>query len=94
MELNNIIILSFLIILIAFLINISHLLISLLYLEGIMLSIVLYIPTTLNISPNHQLALILLTFSACEASLGLRIIVKLSRSYGSDLLSSSSINSC
>lgn len=88
------IIISFTIILIAFILNTSHLLISLLYLEGIILSIVLLISITISPSPIHQLSLILLTFRACEARLGLRIIVKISRSHGSDLLSSTALNSC
>jgi len=70
-------------------------LITLLYLESIILTLVLLIPSIINISsPSHQLRLILLSFSACEARLGLSLIVILSRRNGSDLLSLSSINKC
>ena len=96
MNFISLIILSFLIIIIALIINFDHLLISLLCLEGLILIIVLFVPLSTKIfnSPTYQIRLLLLTFSACEASLGLRIIVKLTRTHGSDLLSRSSINKC
>lgn len=74
----------------------SHFLISLLCLEGIMLSLVLFIPSliySLQIS-LPTIRIILLTFGACEASLGLRILVHISRSYGSDIIKSLTINKC
>jgi len=74
----------------------THLLISLLCLEGIILSLVLYVPTLIYITniALSTIRIILLTFGACEASLGLRIIVFISRSYGSDILKSLTINKC
>lgn len=74
----------------------SHLLISLLCLEGIILRLVLLIPSIIyarNIT-LPSLSIILLTFGACEARLGLRIIVLISRSYGSDIIKSLTINKC
>jgi len=96
MNLSSIFLFIFLIILLSFILNYTHLLLSLLCLEAIILVIVQFIPITIYFSsrPINQLRLILLTIRACEASLGLRIVVKLSRNYGSDLLSSSAINSC
>jgi len=69
---------------------------SLLYLEGIILRIVILYPTSImaiNI-PSTTSALILLTFGACEARLGLRLLVKISRHYGSDTLSNLALNKC
>jgi NADH-ubiquinone oxidoreductase chain 4L len=75
---------------IALLIQRSHFLIALLCLEGIILNIVLLIPLII-----YKLAIgipsiriVILTFGACEARLGLSLIVKISRSYGSDIMSS------
>jgi NADH-ubiquinone oxidoreductase chain 4L len=74
----------------------KHLLISLLCLEGIILSLVLYIPCLIYIINLilPTISIILLTFGACEARLGLRIIVLISRSYGSDILKSLTTNKC
>nr|AOR07198.1 NADH dehydrogenase subunit 4L [Mesenchytraeus cf. pedatus SL-2017] len=80
----------------ALLIQRSHFLMSLLCLEGIMLSTVLFIPIMMYsmslILPT--ISIIMLTFGACEASLGLSLLVKMSRSYGSDMMSSLSTNKC
>jgi len=61
-----------------------------------MLRLVLYIPSIIHITnmPLSTIRIILLTFGACEASLGLRIIVLMSRSYGSDMIKSLRINKC
>lgn len=74
----------------------SHLLIALLCLEGIILRLVLYIPSLIYIIQLSipSISIILLTFGACEARLGLRILVYMSRSYGSDIIKSLSINKC
>lgn len=82
---------------IAFIIQRTHLLISLLCLEGIILSLVLLIPRILshsNIFSSTLFAVILLTLGACEARLGLRLIVNISRSYGSDIIKSITTNKC
>jgi len=96
MNITTILILSFIIITLSFVLNYSHLLISLLYLEAITLCIVLFIPATLSssMSPIHQLRLMLLTFRACEARIGLSLIVILSRTNGTDILISHSLNKC
>lgn len=74
----------------------SHLLITLLSLEAIILTIVLFVPLSLTLSgiPLVIMRVVLLTFGACEARLGLRLIVIIARSYGSDLINSLSINKC
>jgi NADH:ubiquinone oxidoreductase subunit K len=60
------------------------------------LILVSIIPLSLSIinMPISTLSLILLTFGACEASLGLRLIVIISRFYGRDILKSLTINKC
>lgn len=78
------------------LINQSHFLISLLSLEGITLTLVLFVPLIISLvrAANTSTSVLLLTFGACEASLGLRLIVLISRSYGTDILRSLTINKC
>nr|BDQ43910.1 NADH dehydrogenase subunit 4L [Metaphire sieboldi] len=76
--------------------NQTHFLMTLLSLEGITLSLVLFVPLMLmNCSaPNTAMAVILLTFGACEASLGLGLMVSMSRSYGNDMLKSLTSTKC
>ena len=59
-------------------------LIALLYLEALALSLALL--SILSIYSNLFIVLIILTFAACEASLGLALLVVMTRSFGSDLL--------
>lgn len=80
----------------ALLLQRRHFLIALLCLEGIILTLVLLIPIILY---SRNLAvptvrIIILTLGACEASLGLRILVNISRSNGSDILKSITTNKC
>lgn len=74
----------------ALLIQQSHFLISLLCLEGIILNIVLLVPIIIyEVSVSiPSISIVILTFGACEARLGLRLIVKISRSSGSDIVTS------
>nr|YP_001315151.1 NADH dehydrogenase subunit 4L [Perionyx excavatus]ABQ01588.1 NADH dehydrogenase subunit 4L [Perionyx excavatus] len=78
------------------LLNQTHFLMTLLSLEGITLSLVLFIPLILMNAqaPNAAMAVILLTFGACEASLGLSLMVTMSRSYGNDMLKSLTSTKC
>nr|ALS46251.1 NADH dehydrogenase subunit 4L [Glycera unicornis] len=70
-----------------------HLLMTLLALEGVMLTLTLII--IIMFSPNELfLSFILLTLAACEASLGLACLVIITRSYGNDHLKSLSPNKC
>jgi NADH-ubiquinone oxidoreductase chain 4L len=76
--------------------NQTHFLITLLSLERITLRLVLFVPLILinSAAPNTAIAVILLTFGACEARLGLRLIVAISRSYGNDILKSLTTVKC
>lgn len=81
---------------IGLIINNKHLLISLLFLERIMLALVILIPLSIIASSSHSIfiRIILLSVGACEASLGLALIVIMSRSYGSDIINSLTSNKC
>nr|AJL34368.1 NADH dehydrogenase subunit 4L [Smutsia temminckii]ATX68956.1 NADH dehydrogenase subunit 4L [Smutsia temminckii] len=75
----------------------SHLMSSLLCLEGMMLSLFTMIAiTSLNI--NFTLAsmapIILLVFAACEAALGLSLLVLVSNSYGTDHVQNLNLLQC
>src|SRR6218665_4195182 len=96
---NSIIILVFLLPLVAILNLISnqaHFLLTLLSLEGIILRLVLFVPLTLSVlsATNTSVSVILLTFGVCEARIGLSLIVLISRSFGTDILNSLTINKC
>nr|AHH93110.1 NADH dehydrogenase subunit 4L [Peniagone sp. YYH-2013] len=74
---------------IGIIINRRHLLSALLCLDLLLISLFLNISSWINIfsSFNYILfSILLLTFSACEASAGLSIMVSISRSHNSDLL--------
>ncbi|NP_776282.1 NADH dehydrogenase subunit 4L (mitochondrion) [Branchiostoma belcheri] len=68
----------------------THLLSVLLCLEMMMVALYLGLGLMSLSGLNYSLmvALVLLTFSACEASSGLALLVLISRSHGSDLLKS------
>lgn len=75
----------------------SHLISSLLCLEGIMLS--LFTIITVTILVNHlTLAsiapIILLVFAACEAALGLSLLVIISNTYGTDYVQNLNLLQC
>nr|AHI95938.1 NADH dehydrogenase subunit 4L [Okamejei meerdervoortii] len=77
--------------------NRSHLLSALLCLEGMMLSLFLALAIwsmTMS-SPSLSLApMILLTFSACEASSGLALLVAATRTHGTDHLNNLNLLQC
>ncbi|NP_008798.1 NADH dehydrogenase subunit 4L (mitochondrion) [Hippopotamus amphibius] len=75
----------------------SHLMSSLLCLEGMMLS--LFIMATLIILNAHftlasMMPIILLVFAACEAALGLSLLVMVSNTYGTDYVQSLNLLQC
>nr|QHI42803.1 NADH dehydrogenase subunit 4L [Nerophis ophidion] len=75
----------------------THLLSALLCLEGMMLSLFLAISIwTLQLdSPNLSSApMLLLAFSACEAAVGLSLLVATSRTHNSDHLKTLNILQC
>nr|YP_009348130.1 NADH dehydrogenase subunit 4L [Petaurista yunanensis]APW83548.1 NADH dehydrogenase subunit 4L [Petaurista yunanensis] len=75
----------------------SHLMSSLLCLEGMMLS--MFILSTLMILNSHftlsfMLPVILLVFAACEAAVGLALLVMVSNTYGLDYVQNLNILQC
>nr|ARM56452.1 NADH dehydrogenase subunit 4L [Sundasciurus sp. FPF-2017]QAB46597.1 NADH dehydrogenase subunit 4L [Sundasciurus jentinki] len=75
----------------------SHLMSSLLCLEGMMLS--MFILTTLMALNSHfslsfMVPIILLVFAACEAAVGLALLVMVSNTYGMDYVQNLNILQC
>jgi NADH:ubiquinone oxidoreductase subunit K len=82
--------------LITFVLQRRHLLIALLALERTTLITIVFAATIYG-SPsqfNIIIILVIITIAACEASLGLALIVIITRSYGSDSVKLLSINKC
>nr|YP_010148390.1 NADH dehydrogenase subunit 4L [Thayeria boehlkei]QQV68814.1 NADH dehydrogenase subunit 4L [Thayeria boehlkei] len=75
----------------------THLLSALLCLEGMMLSLFTALALWVLQSESATFSsapIILLTFSACEASVGLALLVATSRSHGSDHLQNMNLLQC
>nr|YP_001661350.1 NADH dehydrogenase subunit 4L [Daubentonia madagascariensis]Q94NY9.1 RecName: Full=NADH-ubiquinone oxidoreductase chain 4L; AltName: Full=NADH dehydrogenase subunit 4L [Daubentonia madagascariensis]AAK70613.1 NADH dehydrogenase subunit 4L [Daubentonia madagascariensis]AAK70617.1 NADH dehydrogenase subunit 4L [Daubentonia madagascariensis]AAK70621.1 NADH dehydrogenase subunit 4L [Daubentonia madagascariensis]ACI47115.1 NADH dehydrogenase subunit 4L [Daubentonia madagascariensis]AHN16328.1 N len=75
----------------------SHLMSSLLCLEGTMLSMfILTTLSTLNLHYNlsSTLPIILLVFAACEAAAGLALLVTVSNTYGLDYVQNLNLLQC
>nr|BBH36897.1 NADH dehydrogenase subunit 4L [Amblygobius phalaena] len=75
----------------------THLLSALLCLEGMMLSLFLALSLwtlQLNATGFSASPLLLLAFSACEASAGLALLVATARTHGSDHLQSLNLLQC
>nr|YP_002922042.1 NADH dehydrogenase subunit 4L [Lutjanus sebae]ACN97668.1 NADH dehydrogenase subunit 4L [Lutjanus sebae] len=75
----------------------THLLSALLCLEGMMLSLFIALSLwTLQLNSTHfsTSAMILLAFSACEASAGLALLVATARTHGTDRLQSLNLLQC
>nr|AKM55157.1 NADH dehydrogenase subunit 4L [Camelops cf. hesternus PDH-2015]AKM55170.1 NADH dehydrogenase subunit 4L [Camelops cf. hesternus PDH-2015]AKM55183.1 NADH dehydrogenase subunit 4L [Camelops cf. hesternus PDH-2015]UYA96692.1 NADH dehydrogenase subunit 4L [Camelops sp. IMNH 2027/14846] len=75
----------------------SHLMSSLLCLEGMMLS--LFVMASLMILNTHFtlasiMPIILLVFAACEAALGLALLVMVSNTYGTDYVQNLNLLQC
>uniref|UniRef100_A0A8C9HVD0 NADH-ubiquinone oxidoreductase chain 4L n=1 Tax=Piliocolobus tephrosceles TaxID=591936 RepID=A0A8C9HVD0_9PRIM len=91
------IILAFIISLLGILIYRSHLIPSLLCLEGIILSLFI-ISTLISLNIHSPLANIvpiaLLVFAACEAAVGLALLVSISNTYGLDHVHNLSLLQC
>nr|UEP15326.1 NADH dehydrogenase subunit 4L [Panthera leo atrox]UEP15391.1 NADH dehydrogenase subunit 4L [Panthera leo atrox]UEP15664.1 NADH dehydrogenase subunit 4L [Panthera leo atrox]UEP15677.1 NADH dehydrogenase subunit 4L [Panthera leo atrox]UEP15690.1 NADH dehydrogenase subunit 4L [Panthera leo atrox] len=89
--------LAFIMSLVGLLMYRSHLMSSLLCLEGMMLS--LFIMMTVTILNNHftlasMTPIILLVFAACEAALGLSLLVMVSNTYGTDYVQNLNLLQC
>nr|YP_009048536.1 NADH dehydrogenase subunit 4L [Vespertilio sinensis]AHL43872.1 NADH dehydrogenase subunit 4L [Vespertilio sinensis]AIT99382.1 NADH dehydrogenase subunit 4L [Vespertilio sinensis] len=75
----------------------SHLMSSLLCLEGLMLSLFVLVSLmilTTNSTLTNMLPIILLVFAACEAALGLSLLVAVSNTYGVDHVQNLNILKC
>nr|QUQ06566.1 NADH dehydrogenase subunit 4L [Giraffa tippelskirchi]WNH35992.1 NADH dehydrogenase subunit 4L [Giraffa tippelskirchi tippelskirchi]QUQ06579.1 NADH dehydrogenase subunit 4L [Giraffa tippelskirchi]QUQ06592.1 NADH dehydrogenase subunit 4L [Giraffa tippelskirchi]QUQ06605.1 NADH dehydrogenase subunit 4L [Giraffa tippelskirchi] len=75
----------------------SHLMSSLLCLEGMVLS--LFVMAALIILNSHftlasMMPIILLVFAACEAALGLSLLVMVSNTYGTDYVQNLNLLQC
>nr|AGM51457.1 NADH dehydrogenase subunit 4L [Balaenoptera physalus]AGM51548.1 NADH dehydrogenase subunit 4L [Balaenoptera physalus]AGM51964.1 NADH dehydrogenase subunit 4L [Balaenoptera physalus]AGM52159.1 NADH dehydrogenase subunit 4L [Balaenoptera physalus] len=75
----------------------SHLMSALLCLEGMMLS--LFVLAALTILSSHftlanMMPIILLVFAACEAAIGLALLVMVSNTYGTDYVQNLNLLQC
>nr|YP_010415002.1 NADH dehydrogenase subunit 4L [Littoraria intermedia]YP_010415015.1 NADH dehydrogenase subunit 4L [Littoraria melanostoma]URW97524.1 NADH dehydrogenase subunit 4L [Littoraria intermedia]URW97537.1 NADH dehydrogenase subunit 4L [Littoraria melanostoma] len=87
--------LGFIMALIALSLQYKHLLSVLLSLEAATMNVfIMLFAFSNNISFNGEMALILITLGACEASLGLSILVSMIRTQGNDYVSSFSCQKC
>uniref|UniRef100_UPI0030E32962 NADH dehydrogenase subunit 4L n=1 Tax=Assiminea estuarina TaxID=2904674 RepID=UPI0030E32962 len=86
---------SFFLALVTLSLQYKHLLNILLSLEAVTMSLFILLFTLMNnISYSGEMALILITLGACEASLGLSILVSVIRMRGNDYVSSFSSQKC
>ncbi|NP_062475.1 NADH dehydrogenase subunit 4L (mitochondrion) [Physeter macrocephalus] len=75
----------------------SHLMSALLCLEGMALSLFIFTTlTTLNLhfTLANMAPIILLVFTACEAAIGLALLVMISNTYGTDYVQSLNLLQC
>nr|QTA72879.1 NADH dehydrogenase subunit 4L [Muscardinus avellanarius] len=75
----------------------SHLMSSLLCLEGMMLSMFIIISVViinLHFTLTFIMPIILLVFAACEAAIGLALLVMVSNSYGLDYVKNLNMLQC
>nr|UML37426.1 NADH dehydrogenase subunit 4L [Papio hamadryas hamadryas] len=89
--------LAFTISLLGMLIYRSHLMASLLCLEGMMMS--LFIMTAVMASNAHSpliniMPIIMLVFAACEAAVGLALLISISNTYGLDHINNLNLLQC
>nr|WPR14738.1 NADH dehydrogenase subunit 4L [Pseudomphala latericea] len=88
-------IISFFLALVTLSLQYKHLLNILLSLEAVTMSLFILLFSLMNnISYSGEMALILITLGACEASLGLSILVSVIRMRGNDYVSSFSSQKC
>nr|YP_010574428.1 NADH dehydrogenase subunit 4L [Dipodomys merriami]UZH94522.1 NADH dehydrogenase subunit 4L [Dipodomys merriami] len=75
----------------------SHMMSSLLCLEGMMLSLFLMLSILITFTHStfsFTLPIILLVLAACEAAVGLALLVKVSNTYGSDYVQNLNLLQC
>nr|UAA82781.1 NADH dehydrogenase subunit 4L [Tarebia granifera] len=85
---------SFLMALFSLAFRYKHLLNVLLSLEAITMSVFALLFSLFNFSVSGEVALIFITLGACEASLGLSVLVSMIRARGNDYVSSFSSQKC
>nr|WEW63545.1 NADH dehydrogenase subunit 4L [Galegeeska rufescens] len=91
------IILAFFISLTGLMLYRSHIMSSLLCLEGMMLSLFILASLTalnMNFTMMTVLPMILLVFAACEAAIGLSLLVMVSNTYGLDYVHNLNLLQC
>nr|AFA45521.1 NADH dehydrogenase subunit 4L [Cercopithecus hamlyni] len=91
------IMLAFTVSLLGMLVYRSHLMASLLCLEGMMMS--LFIMATLMASSTHSslaniMPIVLLVFAACETAVGLALLISISNTYGLDYIHNLNLLQC
>nr|YP_004934926.1 NADH dehydrogenase subunit 4L [Pedipes pedipes]AEQ93863.1 NADH dehydrogenase subunit 4L [Pedipes pedipes] len=73
----------------SYMMHTTHILTLLLLLEGMVLSMIgFYLCASLQVSGGSSLFLLLISLAACEAGMGLSLLVKVLRLRGNDKLSS------
>nr|QIJ98868.1 NADH dehydrogenase subunit 4L [Ochotona cansus]QIJ98881.1 NADH dehydrogenase subunit 4L [Ochotona cansus] len=88
---------AFTVALLGMLIYRSHLMSSLLCLEGMMLSLFMLatiISLNMNFTNSFMFPVILLVFAACEAAVGLALLVMVSNTYGMDYIHNLNLLQC
>nr|QIJ99022.1 NADH dehydrogenase subunit 4L [Ochotona dauurica]QIJ99035.1 NADH dehydrogenase subunit 4L [Ochotona dauurica] len=88
---------AFVVALLGMLVYRSHLMSSLLCLEGMMLSLFMLatiISLNLNFTISFMFPVILLVFAACEAAVGLALLVMVSNTYGMDYIHNLNLLQC
>nr|YP_009184473.1 NADH dehydrogenase subunit 4L [Priodontes maximus]ALO62547.1 NADH dehydrogenase subunit 4L [Priodontes maximus] len=88
---------AFMVALVGLLVYRSHMMSSLLCLEGMMLS--LFVLSTLMILNTHftmstMMPIILMVFAACEAAVGLALLIMVSNTYGLDYVQNLNLLQC
>nr|ABP81992.1 NADH dehydrogenase subunit 4L [Microcebus simmonsi] len=75
----------------------SHMMSSLLCLEGMMLSMFILSPLTIlnmQFTMSFTMPILLLVFAACEAAIGLALLVMVSNNYGLDYIQNLNLLQC
>nr|NP_958773.1 NADH dehydrogenase subunit 4L [Ochotona princeps]Q70UT9.1 RecName: Full=NADH-ubiquinone oxidoreductase chain 4L; AltName: Full=NADH dehydrogenase subunit 4L [Ochotona princeps]CAD60955.1 NADH dehydrogenase subunit 4L [Ochotona princeps] len=75
----------------------SHLMSSLLCLEGMMLSLFMLatiVSLNMNFTISFMFPVILLVFAACEAAVGLALLIMVSNTYGMDYIHNLNLLQC
>nr|YP_009110000.1 NADH dehydrogenase subunit 4L [Wiedomys cerradensis]AIR76242.1 NADH dehydrogenase subunit 4L [Wiedomys cerradensis] len=75
----------------------SHLMSSLLCLEGMMLSLFIFMAITAltaNSMIMYTIPIVMLVFAACEAAIGLALLAMISKSYGTDYVQNLNLLQC